>query len=129
MPSSNEILNIVAMQSDTQEVGVVQDSVVCASYLEVFVDHGRNLSVTDESFFHQGLLLFQTDSVLEVEVHDDLFQGRCISCFKNTEQSAVGSSGASGFSKSFPGAPNNFCVSSYGQESPVGNPKELGTTW
>ena len=55
---------------------------MCASYLEVFVDHGRNLSVTDESFFHQGLLLFQTNSVLEVEVHDDLFQGRCISCFK-----------------------------------------------
>ena len=44
------------------------------SYPDVFVDHERNLSSTEKSVFHLGLWLLRTDILLEVGVHDDLFQ-------------------------------------------------------
>ena len=46
---------------------------MCSSYPKGFVDHTRNLSSTEKTVFHLGL---QTDFLLEVWVHDDLFHGR-----------------------------------------------------
>ena len=37
--------------------------------------HVRQLSSTEKSVFHLGLLLLQTDFLLDAGIHDDLLQG------------------------------------------------------
>ena len=45
------------------------------SYLEIFVDHERNLPSTETLVFHLGVLLLHADLLLEAGIMSDLPQG------------------------------------------------------
>ena len=62
---------------------MVKNTFLRTSYMEVLVDDERNLSSTEKSVFHLGLLLLQADFLLEVWVHDDLIFAWSISQFGN----------------------------------------------
>ena len=54
------------MSSDTEQMCIFKSSFMSASNSEIFVDHASNLSSTEKSVLHLGLLLLQTDILLEV---------------------------------------------------------------
>ena len=74
VPSSIKILNIVALQRDTQLICVIKISFMCSTHSEVFVDHKSNLSSSKKSVFHLGLCSSKLTPFLKYELEMNFFK-------------------------------------------------------